>query len=84
MGMLNSINTVFKFSHITEASYPEFVLDCHYYTSPNQQEEPPTISFGHSESLPDDATPSQLRGCIGHFTTTHTSRLYFSRPSMVR
>jgi hypothetical protein len=64
MGMLNSLNTVFKFSHITEASYPEFVVDGHYYTFPNQQEEPPTISFSHSESLPDDATPSQLRGRI--------------------
>jgi hypothetical protein len=50
MGMLNSLNTVFKFSHITEASFPEFVIDIHYYTSPNQQEEPPTISFQHSES----------------------------------
>ena len=64
MGMLNSLNTVFKFSHITEASYPEFVLDGHYYTSPNQKEEPPTISLSHSEPLPDDATPSQLRGRI--------------------
>jgi hypothetical protein len=64
MGMLNSPNTVFEFSHITEASLPEFVIDGHYYTSPNQQEEPPTISFSYSESLPDDATPSQLRGRV--------------------
>jgi hypothetical protein len=56
-----------KVLHVTEASYPEFVLDGHYYMSPNQQEEPPTISFSHSESLPDDATPSQLRA---HMATT--------------
>lgn len=50
MGMLNSLDTIFKFSHITEVSFPEFVIDNHYYTSPNQQEEPPTISFKDSES----------------------------------
>jgi len=63
MGMLNCLNPVFKFSHIT-ASYPEFVLDGHCYTSPNQREEPPTISFSHSEALPEDASPRELRGRI--------------------
>ena len=44
MGVLNSLNSLFKFSHITEASVPEFVIDGHYYTSPNQQEEPSLIT----------------------------------------
>ena len=57
MGVLNSLNSLFKFSHITEASVPEFVIDEHYYTYPNQQEAPPTISFKHSEALPGDALP---------------------------
>jgi len=39
----------------------EFVIDKHYYTSPNQQE-PPTISLDHSKELPDDALSFQLRG----------------------
>ena len=39
-------------------------MDEHYYTSPNQQEEPPTISIEHSKALPDDALPFQLRGRI--------------------
>ena len=59
--MLNCLNPVFKFSHITQASFLEWVIDSHYYTSPNQQEEPPTLSFSHSESLPDDVSPTQLR-----------------------
>ena len=61
MGMLYCLNSIFTFSHITQVSVPEFVIDGHYYTSPNQQEEPPTISFSHSEPLPDNALPSQLR-----------------------
>jgi hypothetical protein len=61
MGMLNCLNPVFKFSHITQAPFLEWVIDGHYYTSPNQQEEPPTLSFSHSEPLPDDVSPTQLR-----------------------
>jgi hypothetical protein len=61
MGMLNRLNPVIKFSHITQASFLEWVIDGHYYTSPNQQDEPPTLSFRHSEPLPDDASPNQLR-----------------------
>ena len=71
MGMLNSLNPVFKFSHITQASYSEFVIDGHYYTSPNQQEYPPTVSISHSEPLPSDASPTQLRGrvwALDHFS----------------
>ena len=64
MGVLNSLNSLFKFSHITEASVPEFVIDGHYYTSPNQQEEPPTISFEHSKELHKDALPYELRGRV--------------------
>jgi hypothetical protein len=65
MGMLNCLdNPIFKFSHITEASVSEFEIDGHFYTSPNQQEEPPTFSFSHSEPLPDDARPCQLRGRV--------------------
>ena len=63
MGVLNSLNSLFKFSHITEASVPEFVIDGHYYTSPNQQE-PPTISFEHSKELHKDALPYELRGRV--------------------
>jgi hypothetical protein len=62
MGMLNCFNPEFKFSHFTQVS--EFVIDEHHYTSPNQQEGPPTISIDHSRSLPDDAPPSQLLGHI--------------------
>jgi hypothetical protein len=51
-------------SYISQASFPEFIIGGHYYKSPNQQEEPPTISFNHSKSLPDDASVLQLRGRI--------------------
>ena len=65
MGMLNYLNFVFNFSlaYITPASesLSEFVIDGHFYTSPNQQQQPPTFSFGDSESLPDDTSPTQLR-----------------------
>jgi hypothetical protein len=59
-GMLNCLNPVFKISHIVQAYFLEFVIDSHYYMSLNQQEEPPTLSFSHSEPLPDDASPAQL------------------------
>jgi hypothetical protein len=66
MGMLNSLslNPESKFSHIPQASFPEFVIEGHYYTSPNSQEEPPTFFFSHSEPLPDDASPTQFRGRV--------------------
>lgn len=51
---------VFYFSHIPQASFSEFVIEGHIYTSPNQQDEPPTAII-HSEPLPNDAPPSQLR-----------------------
>ena len=60
--MLNFLNPVFKISHITQASFPEFVIDGHYYTSSNQKEEPPTHSLRHSEPPPDDASQARLRG----------------------
>ena len=59
--MLNSHNLVFNFSHITQVSFFEFVIDSHHYMSPNQQKQPPTLSFSDSESLPDDVSPTQLR-----------------------
>ena len=64
-GMLNFLHPVFKISHITqlEASFPEFIIDGHYFTSPNQQD-PPTLSFSHSGPLPDDASQCQLRGQV--------------------
>jgi hypothetical protein len=59
--MLNSHNLVFNFSHISQVSFFEFVIDGHHYTSPNQQKQPRTLSFSDSESLPDDVSPTQLR-----------------------
>jgi len=47
-------------SYITQASFPEFLIDGHFYASPNQRDEPPTLFFSHSQSLPDDAPTSQL------------------------
>jgi hypothetical protein len=44
-------------------------MDGHYYTSPNQQEYPPS-SFCYSEPLPDGASPTQLRRrvwALGYF-----------------
>jgi len=41
-------------SHITQAFLSEFVINVHYYTSPNQQKPPPTLTFSDSESLSDD------------------------------
>src|SRR5271156_647664 len=61
MGMLSSLNLVFNYSHMTQASFSEFVIDGHHYTSPNQQKSPPIVSFSDSESLPDDVSPTQLR-----------------------
>ena len=55
---------VFHFSQshsIPQASFSEFEIDGHSYTSPNQQDGPPTLSVSYSEPLPDDAPPSQLR-----------------------
>jgi hypothetical protein len=53
---------VFYFSRsIPQASFSEFEIDGHFYTSPNQQDAPPTLSVSYSEPLPDDAPPSQLR-----------------------
>ena len=70
MGMLNSLNSLFtKFSTYIEEN---FVIDKHYYNSPNQQEIP-TISIEHSKA---DA--------FGLFTNTHASRLCFFRSSVVR
>jgi hypothetical protein len=54
----------FNFSHITLVSFSEFVVDGHYYTSPNQQNQPPTVSFSDSEPLPDNIPPSQLRNRV--------------------
>jgi hypothetical protein len=45
-------------SHITQASFSEFIIDGHHFTSPNQQNPPPTISFSDSESLPASEHPS--------------------------
>jgi hypothetical protein len=47
-------------SHITEV-VSEFIIDNHFYTSPNQQIPPPTFSFDESRSLPDSVSPSELR-----------------------
>jgi len=64
MGMLNCLNPDFKFSHISQAPPFEFVLEGHYYTSPHQQEEPPTIDHSYSKLLPLDSSPTQLRGRV--------------------
>ena len=61
MGMLSSLNLVFNYSHITQASFSEFVIDGHYYTSPNQPRQPSTLTFSDSESLSNDVSPTQLR-----------------------
>src|SRR5277367_3693693 len=62
MGMLNSLSLAFIFfSHITQASFSEFVIDGHHYTSPNQQKPPPTLSISESQSLPDNVSPTELR-----------------------
>ena len=50
----------FNFSHITLALFSEFVVNGHYYTSPNQQKQPPTVSFSDSEPLSDKISLSQL------------------------
>ena len=60
MGMLNSPNLVFNFSHIAQALFSEFVINGHYYTSPHHQNPPPTLSFSDSELLPDDVSPTLL------------------------
>jgi hypothetical protein len=52
---------MYLFSHITVASFPEFIIEGDYYTSPNQHDEPPTFSFSYSEQLPDNASPTDLR-----------------------
>ena len=49
---------------MAQASSSEFVINGHYYTSPNQQTPPPTLPFSDSESLPDDVSPSQLRNRV--------------------
>ena len=59
--MLNSLNLVFNISHITQASFSEFVIDGHFYTSPNQQNPPPALSFNESKSLLDPVSPTELR-----------------------
>ena len=59
MGMFSLI-LVFYFSHIPQGSFSEFVIENHFYTSSNQQDEPPTAII-HSGPLSDDAPPSQLR-----------------------
>lgn len=46
---------------MTEASFSEFVIHDHFYTSPNQQIPPPTLSFEESQSLPDSLSPTVLR-----------------------
>jgi len=62
MGMLNfRVNSVFKFSHTTQASFSEFVIEGHYYTSPNQQKTPPIVSSSDTESLSEPVPPTQLR-----------------------
>ena len=43
--------------------------------SPNQQEEPPTISFSHFEPLPDDASPTQLRKHVWAFHHNFSANL---------
>jgi hypothetical protein len=57
MGTLNShVNPVFKFSHTTPASFSEFVIHSHYYTSPYRQKSHPIVSFSDSE-LPEPVPP---------------------------
>jgi hypothetical protein len=48
-------------SRFTQASFSEFVIDGHSYTSPNQQKSPPIVSSSDSESLSDPVPPTQLR-----------------------
>jgi hypothetical protein len=63
MGMSTSrVNPIFNFSHIAQASFSEFVIDGHYYTSPNQQKPPgpPTLSFSDSKSLTEHVSPTIL------------------------
>ena len=48
---------------LTQASFSEFAINGHYYTSPNSQKPPPTISesFSYSDSLPEPVSPPELR-----------------------
>jgi hypothetical protein len=59
MGMFFLI-PVFYFSHIPQASFSEFEVDGHFYTSPNQKDYPPSPII-YSTELPKDAPPSELR-----------------------
>ena len=46
--MFNALNLTFSFSHITQESFSEFVIDRRYHVSPNQQKQPPALSFSDS------------------------------------
>jgi hypothetical protein len=68
MGMSTSrVNLLFNFSNIIQVSFSEFVIDDHYYTSPNQLKSPPspTHSFTGSDS----------KNYYGHVTIFTPTRL---------
>ena len=78
-GMWTSrVNLVFNFSHITQASFSESVIDSHYYTSPNQLKLPPTLSFSDSESLLDDVSPTWWRSHV--WACYHSQYLILNSP----
>jgi hypothetical protein len=80
MGMWTSrVDLVFNFSHIVIASFSEFVIDGHYFTSPNQQKPPPAVSFSDSESLPYDVSPSQLLRRVWARLSSTSCHLYLIR-----
>ena len=57
---------VFYFSHIPQASFSEFELGGHFYTYPNQKDDPPTFNVSYSERLP--LHPNNVN-VFGHFRT---------------
>ena len=83
MGMLISHNLIFNFSHITQASVSESVINGHYYMSINQEDEPPTLSFHHSDLLPTNASPAQLHGRVWALENHPYLQLCLSCPSVV-
>ena len=46
---------LFYFSHIPQAPLSKFELGGHFYTYPNQKDDPPTFNVSYSEPLPNDA-----------------------------
>jgi hypothetical protein len=72
MGTLNCLNPIYNISHFIQASFSEFIIDVHNYTSRNPQNRLlPSPSVVLKRSLTMSLQPNYVN-VYGHITTPYT------------